>query len=218
MAVHGFRGLGWFLCGVIVAPTCYMVTSHGASERARLRTVEAAIVQARKDIRALDTEFATRANVAQLQRWNGRSLAMDAPHSEQYLASNQSLAAFEQQQAALAGGGGAPIQTAAVTVPVVPGTPAEAAPAAVPAVAPALQAAMPVRVAKAEKPEAAPVSEKRVVPVRVARQDAPGDGVLKGLMQKVDRSRLAHSDKPLLSASTISDLRRMAKREQLAQR
>jgi hypothetical protein len=57
MAVQGFKGLGWFLCGVIVAPACYMVNSHGAAEQARLKAMKGAIYQAQKDIRSLETEF-----------------------------------------------------------------------------------------------------------------------------------------------------------------
>src|ERR1044072_3579096 len=60
MAGGWFKGLGWFLCGVVVAPACYMVTSQGAAERQRLHAVEMRIAQAKKDIRGLETEFRTR--------------------------------------------------------------------------------------------------------------------------------------------------------------
>jgi hypothetical protein len=96
MAVQGFKGLGWFLCGVIVAPACYMVNSHGAAERGKLEAMKAAIVQAHKDIRGLETEFDTRANLAQLQRWNGDVLAMAAPAPQQYLASEEALADLDK--------------------------------------------------------------------------------------------------------------------------
>ena len=64
MAVQGFKGLGWFLCGVVVAPACYLVNSHGAAEQAKLEATRLAIVQAQRDIRGLETEFNTRANLA----------------------------------------------------------------------------------------------------------------------------------------------------------
>lgn len=96
MAVQGLRGMGWFLCCVVVALACYMVSSQGASERARLEAVKAAIVHAQKEIRSLETEFDTRANLAQLQRWNGDVLAMAAPAPQQYLANEEALADLDR--------------------------------------------------------------------------------------------------------------------------
>jgi hypothetical protein len=213
MAVHGFRGLGWFLCVAVVAPTCYMVNSHGAAERARLKAMQLAIITAHKDIRALETEFDTRANMAQIERWNGDVLAMNAPQPQQYLASASGLAALDQP-AAPAASGTAPVQTAALVIPTGM-RPVETAPVApTPAAAPA--AAKPVATAAAA-PVKAPAA-KPVTVVRVAQRDNAPEQDLGKLMQKVDRARLATPDRPLLSAATISDLRRVAKREQSAQR
>lgn len=111
MAVRSFRGLSWFLCGVIVALPCYMVTSHGAAERARLKAVQASIVQAQRDIRGLETEFNTRANLAQIERWNGDVLAMAAPAPQQYLAGETALASLDRTDTE------ATVQTAALVVP-----------------------------------------------------------------------------------------------------
>lgn len=218
MAVHGFRGLGWFLCGVIVAPTCYMVTSHGAAERAKLRAMDSAIVQAHKDIRGLETEFDTRANMAQIERWNGDVLAMNAPQPQQYLASASGLAALDQPPAA-AMPGSAKVETAALVIPAGQ-RPVETAPAAQPV---ATAAAMPVK-AVAAKPvataAAAPIKASPVksTVIRVAQADAKPVQDLDRLIRKIDKARLAQPDRPLLSAATISDLRRVAKREQTAQR
>jgi hypothetical protein len=84
MAVGSIKGLGWFLCGVIVAPTCYVATSQVAAERQHLRQVNAKIAQAKKDILGLQTEFTTRANLAQIEQWNGDVLAMSAPGEAQF--------------------------------------------------------------------------------------------------------------------------------------
>jgi hypothetical protein len=234
MAVHGFRGLGWFLCGVIVAPTCYMVTSHGAAERAKLRAMDSAIVQAHKDIRGLETEFDTRANMAQIERWNGDVLAMNAPQPQQYLASASGLAALDQQPAAAAPGT-AKVETAALVIPTGQ-RPVETAPSAQPV---ATAAAVPVKTVAAKpvatasaasvkavsaKPvamaSAAPVKAAPVksTVVRVAQSDAKPAQDLDRLIRKIDKARLAQPDRPLLSAATVSDLRRVAKREQTAQR
>ncbi|RSV39551.1 hypothetical protein CA234_14980 [Sphingomonas sp. ABOLE] len=217
MAVYGFRGLGWFLCGVIVAPTCYMVTSHGAAERAKLRAMDSAIVQAHKDIRGLETEFDTRANMAQIERWNGDVLAMNAPQPQQYLASASGLAALDQPVPAVPGD--AKVETAALVIPTGQRpveTAAAAQPVATAAAAPVKTvAARPVQTASAAPVKAAPV--KSTV-VRVAQSDTKPAQDLDRLIRKIDKARLAQPDRPLLSAATISDLRRVAKREQTAQR
>ncbi|MHA6720871.1 hypothetical protein ACX40Y_15670 [Sphingomonas sp. RS6] len=196
MAVHGFKGLGWFLCGVIAAPTCYMVTSHGAAERARLRALDSAILQAKADIRSLETEFDTRANIAQIERWNGDVLAMNAPAPQQYLASVEGLAALDRP-ASIEDESGR-VETAALVIP---------------AAAPAVQAAAPALASADRGGQGKPSTASRV-----AQGDDRQDGKLASLMKKVDRSGLATADRPLLSASTISDLNRLARREQLALR
>ena len=94
MAVKALNGLGWFLTGVVVAPGCYLVSSQVAGERARVDAVERAIVKARKDIRGLETEFDTRANLAQLERWNGEVMRYTAPTPRQFLASDTVLASI----------------------------------------------------------------------------------------------------------------------------
>ena len=95
MAVYGFRGLGWFVCGVTVAIGSYMATSQGAVERARLEQVEASIIAAKKEIRSLETEFNTRANMVQLGEWNG-VLQLAAPAPGQYLPDEAALASLDQ--------------------------------------------------------------------------------------------------------------------------
>jgi len=126
MAVSGFKGFGWILCIATVAPACYMVSSRVAAERGRVGAVEYAIIQAQRDIRGLETEFDTRANMAQLERWNGDVLALSAPRPDQYLASASGLAAMRpleggvQRYAALVVPSGVPIQTAALDAAVLP--------------------------------------------------------------------------------------------------
>ncbi|MEP9360134.1 hypothetical protein [Sphingomonas sp. KR3-1] len=188
MSVQSFKGLGWFLCGVIVAPACYMVNSHGAAEQAKLNAMKGAILQAQKDIRGLETEFQTRANLAQIERWNGEVLALAAPAPGQYLASETALASLDQP---------AQVQTASLIVPT-------GAPAAQPVAAVATASAQPVQAA----PAAQPASGKSV-----AQQDRE----LHDLMQKADK-RVAMVDKGVLSTSTIDELKKLAQREKLALR
>lgn len=192
MAVQGFKGLGWFLCGAIVAPACYLVNSYGAAEQAKLNATKAAIIQAQRDIRSLETEFDTRANMAQLERWNGDVLALAAPQPQQYLASEGQLASLNQPQAV------ADVQLAALVVP---------------SGAPTVQA-VPANVTAAAQPAQATV---RSAPA--AKSVAQQDGELRKLMKKADARAMASLDGGgVLSASTIDDLQKLAKREKLALR
>lgn len=76
----------WFLCVLAVSPVWYLALLSGADANARLKAVDRAILQARTDIRMLDTEFATRASVAQLERWNNETFTLVAPTSDQFVA------------------------------------------------------------------------------------------------------------------------------------
>jgi hypothetical protein len=189
MGVQGFKGLGWFLCGVVVAPACYLVNSHGAAEQAKLNATKLAIVQAQRDIRGLETEFNTRANLAQLERWNGEVLALGAPAPQQYLASETALASLDQQPV--------DIQVAALVVP---------------SGAPALQTAALVVVPAANPVQSAPQ------PAAATKSVAQQDKELRNLMKKADRQAIASVDRGVLSASTMEDLQKLAKREKLALR
>jgi len=130
MAVYGFKGLGWFATTLTVALGGYMVMAQGASERAKLHQIEVRIADAKRDIRNLDTEFSTRANLAQLERWNsngeGGGLGMAAPAPQQFVEGETALANLDNQpeakieKVALVVPAGAPraqdaVQTAAVT-------------------------------------------------------------------------------------------------------
>lgn len=94
MRTFGFGTLGRLAMLGIVAPGFYLVISQGAAERAKVEAVERSIVQARKDIRDLETEFDTRANMAQLERWNGDVLALAAPRAEQFVGGEHQLASL----------------------------------------------------------------------------------------------------------------------------
>lgn len=101
MAVYGFKGLGWFATTLTVALGGYMVMAQGAAERSRLHQLENRIAEAKRDIRNLDTEFSTRANLAQLERWNdngqGGGLGMAAPAPQQFVEGETALASLDQQ-------------------------------------------------------------------------------------------------------------------------
>lgn len=91
-AAYRLRGIGWFISSVVVVLGCYLVSLQVAAERKRVDDVNRAIVQAKRDIRALETEFSTRANMAQLERWNGDVLALAAPTADQFIPDDAALA------------------------------------------------------------------------------------------------------------------------------
>ncbi len=128
-AAYRLRGLGWLVTCVVVALGCYMVSLQVASARKQVADTERAIAKAMVDIRGLETEFSTRANLAQLERWNAEDILLDAPRAEQFVGDAQVLASLDPSTL-----GGVDTQLiaapAAVTVP-------QAAPVALAKVAPA---------------------------------------------------------------------------------
>lgn len=191
MAIKALSGFGWFLTGVIVAPGCYLVSSQVAAERSKVEAVERAIAKAHKDIRGLETEFDTRANLAQLERWNGEVMRYTAPTPRQFLASDTELAALRPME-----GDGTAERYAAMVVPqglpeVVSG-PAVASDA-VAAVKPAAE-----KVAVA-KPVAAPVAVAAAAVAKPKRVAAPAPVVAKD-------AAVASLDSKLLKDSSFGDL------------
>ena len=108
-AAYRLKGLGWFGGVVIVSLSFYLVSLQVAAERKRLAQVDAKISAAERDIRALETEFDVRANLAQLERWNGDTLALVAPTAQQFVRDEAQLAAIS-----FTPGGAAPMAEGAI--------------------------------------------------------------------------------------------------------
>lgn len=189
MGAFGFGTLGKLVAIGVMAPAFYLVISQGAAERGRVEAVERSIVQARKDIRALETEFDTRANMAQLERWNGDVLALAAPRAEQYVGGEHQLAALPGRTE----GGNVALAYVVPSAPMelVPPTPEPALAAAAPVAAPAPAKAEPARTVK-------PVGT-----VQTAKAD-----VIPAKARAV-----AMLDRTLLSDATMADLARSARKE-----
>ncbi|MFD1036388.1 hypothetical protein ACFQ15_17265 [Sphingomonas hankookensis] len=190
MGTFGFGTLGKLVAVGVMAPAFYLVISQGAAERGRVEAVERSIVQARKDIRALETEFDTRANMAQLERWNGDVLSLAAPRAEQYVGGEHQLASLPGRTE----GGNVAL---AYVVPAAPMEMAAATPEPTLA-ATAITAAPVVAPAKAEKakPVVKPVGAVRTAAVVPAKARA-----------------VAMLDRTLLSDATMADLARSARKE-----
>ncbi|WP_156357891.1 MULTISPECIES: hypothetical protein [unclassified Sphingomonas] len=188
MGAFGFGALGKLVALGVMAPAFYLVISQGAAERGRVEAIERSIVQARQDIRSLETEFDTRANMAQLERWNGDVLSLAAPRAEQYVGGEHQLASLPGRTE----GGNVALAY------VVPSAPMEAAPAP----EPALAAAAPVAASAPARVEPAR-NVKPVGPVQTARAD-----VIPAKARAV-----AMLDRTLLSDATMADLARSARKE-----
>jgi hypothetical protein len=85
MIAQRFRPVAWVIGCAVAATALYTVSLRVASERARLDAIDLKIAMTRRNIRQLQTEMGTRASLRQLERWNGESLALSAPHANQFL-------------------------------------------------------------------------------------------------------------------------------------
>lgn len=187
MAIKALSGFGWFLTGVVVTPACYLVSSQVAAERSKVEAVERAIAKAHKDIRGLETEFDTRANLAQLERWNGEVMRYTAPTPRQFLASDTELAALRPME-----GDGTAERYAAMVVP-------QGLPEVVAGPAVASDAVAAVKPAVVEKTAAAPVAVAAAAVAKPKRAAAPAPVVAK------DKA-VAALDRSLLKDSSFGDL------------
>lgn len=183
-AVHRLKGLGWLLSCVVVVLGCYMVSLSVANERNKLARVNQRIAQAERDLRALDTEFDTRANMVQLERWNGDVLALTAPTAAQYVRDEAQLAGLLQRPGALP-----QVQAAALVVPagVMPIPAANAAAVAAVAATPPAPAAVAQQAVVQEQPVAQPPAVRTVAAARKAQA-------------------VALLDRQLLSDTTLGDI------------
>lgn len=183
MAAYSFKNFGWFASCVVVALGCYLWTSQVAAERGRLEAIDLSIVRAKQDIRGLETEFQTRANLAQLERWNGDVLALSAPGPQQFLQGETALAS-------LSPGGAMPApQQAALVVPQ--------------GVAPAAAAV----------PTPAPTLVKVSAPIQTASVDMAAPELRTGGLARTKVAAVAMLDRKLLSDTTLGDLMQSARSE-----
>ncbi|WP_010183791.1 hypothetical protein [Sphingomonas sp. PAMC 26605] len=199
------KSLGWFLAGVAVALGFLLVPLQVAAERKKLDRTAAEILRAKRDIRALETEFDTRANLAQLDKWNAETLGLVAPAADQFVADETALASIEPTQRG----------TAPQMASFVPAAPSSVAMSQQPVIQPAVATA----VAPAA-PRAAAVPAQRAAPAPVSR--AVAAPVARTAMASVSRERpraaVALLDRALLDDSVIGDLRSGARAEKRTSR
>jgi hypothetical protein len=190
MLAYAWKSLGWFTAIVAVALGFLLVPLQVAAERKKLDKTSAQIAAAHRDIRALETEFDTRANLAQLEQWNGDTLRLTAPVAGQYITDEAALASLDLRHAQPGTPG---VQMASLVVPSQP-----TGLATVQAATPAIRM-MPASAMREASPE--PSLAGAVADVRTAA------------VERIKAQAVASLDRKLLSDSTIGDLMSSARSE-----
>ncbi|RUN76760.1 hypothetical protein EJC47_08675 [Sphingomonas sp. TF3] len=191
-----WKSLGWFLAGVAVALGFLLVPLQVAAERKKLDRTASEIERARRDIRALETEFDTRANLAQLDKWNAETLGLVAPAEGQFVQDEAALASIEPGSAPAPG---TPAVQMASFVPAAPVTAMTTERS--PATQPVLHAATAVTPAP------------RVEGPAVQRAAPPPRTAMAAAAPPRPRAAVAMLDRALLDDSMIGDLRSGARAE-----
>jgi hypothetical protein len=195
MIAFAWKMLAWFGVGVVVALSVLIVPLHVAAERKKLDGTTREIVQAQRDIRALETEFETRANIAQLERWNGDTLRLGSPVAAQYVRDEAALAALDFN--APLGTAGGNVRMAAAIVPSQLSAPTIAVSAPAPAATTPANAAPTATVRMAAVTTAAARGVARLPGVQTASSTR---------LQPVRSQAVAMLDRKLLSDSVIGGI------------
>ncbi len=85
MIAQKFKHIIWVGGVAVAATSLYLISLQVANEHKRLDTINLKIQATQHDIRQLNTEFSTRANLRQLEKWNGETLELTTPRAVQYL-------------------------------------------------------------------------------------------------------------------------------------
>ena len=212
-AAYRLKGIGWFAVLVGVVLGFYLISLQVAAERKNLDGMNRAIAAAERDIRALETEFDTRANLAQLEKWNGDTLALAAPVAAQFVSDDAALATLDPNRPGLSN-----VQTAALVVPAY-AVPAMPEPVPPPAAAPTPSLVAVAAVASkvtAPRPSAVTEAIRTVAP---SGRHAPAIAKLAeaaratAAVSKVRPQAVAMLDRKLLSDTTFGDIMSGARRE-----
>lgn len=84
--------MGWLALVFLVAILLYPLSLSVATLRSDLARTDHKIVEIKKDIRYLETEFSARANLRQLEEWNKLEFGYASPRASQYLDGDRALA------------------------------------------------------------------------------------------------------------------------------
>lgn len=85
MITQRFRPVLWVGGAAVAAASLYLISLQVANEHKRLESINLKIQATQHEIGQLNTEFITRANERQLEKWNSSDLALATPRAGQYL-------------------------------------------------------------------------------------------------------------------------------------
>lgn len=92
LAIKRLEGMGWLALVFLVAILLYPLSLSVATLRSDLARTDHKIVEIKKDIRYLETEYSARANLRQLEDWNKLEFGYASPQASQYLDGERALA------------------------------------------------------------------------------------------------------------------------------
>jgi hypothetical protein len=92
LVVKRLEGMGWLALVFLVAILLYPLSLSVATLRSDLSRTDSKIVEVKKEIRYLETEFSARANLRQLEDWNKLEFGYVSPRATQYLDGERALA------------------------------------------------------------------------------------------------------------------------------
>lgn len=211
-ATYRLKGLGWLALVAMAALGFYLISLQVSVERKKLEHVNRQIVVAQSDIRSLQTEFSTRSNLAQLERWNGDVLALTAPTAAQYMPSGQALATLGSEA-----GNGPRVEMASLIIPTLPTIVAPTEPVSAPARATVETAAATVTKPQAVKVETASI-KPTPDPLAAIVKAAALHPATPSTAARTKAEAVAMLDRKLLSDSTLGDLMSRARVERASLR
>lgn len=95
MAARKLQGIGLVLLVLMFAMFLYLLSVNVAATRSELGRVNRDIAKSHDSIRYLESEYAVRASMRQLERWNADHFGYAAPVAGQYLHGERELASLE---------------------------------------------------------------------------------------------------------------------------
>jgi len=217
IAVKRLQSLFWVLLVALGALGAYLVSLRVATERNELMHVRTQIAAARADIRYLETEFAARSSIRQLETWNANDFRYSARDAGQYLGGERELAHLDGMQP-----NGPAYVAPPVMVAMIDGD--EAAirqPEPSPAAMQIRSDVTTIRTASAEAERAQPVRTAQAQPSPVRNEASPkGSAPAVRVAQAAPQNALARKaermamlDARLLDERTLGDLDRRAAAE-----
>jgi hypothetical protein len=127
MIAQRFRSVVWVGGVALAALLLYIVSLQVATERGRLEEIDRQVASTQREIRQLQTEMGTRANLRQLERWNGDVLALTAPKASQYMSGERDISKINRDNMGDAAAAPPPVMAAVMLNEVAPAPGAKAA-------------------------------------------------------------------------------------------